>query len=76
MRDPLLSRAYDAYSFSVIPAMGGLVAGDRASYAYLVESIRQFPDQVGWAGSWQVGGRMVDVVILLLQVWARVNLAT
>jgi len=40
-----LRRLYDAYSFTVIPAVGGAVAGDRASYAYLVESIRRFPDQ-------------------------------
>lgn len=40
-----LRRAYDAYSFKVIPAVGELVAQDRASYQYLVESIRRFPDQ-------------------------------
>jgi hypothetical protein len=38
--------SYDAYSFSVIPAVGELVAGDRQSYQYLVESIRRFPKQV------------------------------
>ncbi|KAL6970702.1 2-hexaprenyl-6-methoxy-1,4-benzoquinone methyltransferase [Sarracenia purpurea var. burkii] len=37
---------YDYYSFSVIPALGELVAGDRESYQYLVESIRRFPSQV------------------------------
>jgi len=37
---------YDYYSFSVIPAVGELVAGDRDSYQYLVESIRRFPPQV------------------------------
>lgn len=37
---------YDYYSFSVIPVVGELVAGDRASYQYLVESIRRFPPQV------------------------------
>ena len=42
---PALARAYDAYSFSLIPAVGALVAQDRASYQYLVESIRRFPDQ-------------------------------
>ncbi len=42
---PLLERAYDLYSFQVIPRMGQAVAGDRASYQYLVESIRRFPDQ-------------------------------
>ena len=38
-------RAYDAYSFRVIPAVGAAVARDRESYRYLVESIRRFPDQ-------------------------------
>ena len=41
----VLRRAYDAYSFKVIPAVGEWVAKDRASYQYLVESIRRFPDQ-------------------------------
>ncbi|XP_052208105.1 2-methoxy-6-polyprenyl-1,4-benzoquinol methylase, mitochondrial isoform X2 [Diospyros lotus] len=36
---------YDYYSFSVIPVLGELVAGDRDSYQYLVESIRRFPSQ-------------------------------
>jgi demethylmenaquinone methyltransferase / 2-methoxy-6-polyprenyl-1,4-benzoquinol methylase len=38
-----LRQAYDAYSFNLIPKVGGLVAGDEASYQYLVESIRKFP---------------------------------
>lgn len=38
-----LQRAYDAYSFTIIPPMGGAVTGDAAAYQYLVESIRQFP---------------------------------
>jgi demethylmenaquinone methyltransferase/2-methoxy-6-polyprenyl-1,4-benzoquinol methylase len=42
---PLLDALYDAYSFNAIPILGGLVAGDSASYRYLVESIRRFPDQ-------------------------------
>jgi demethylmenaquinone methyltransferase / 2-methoxy-6-polyprenyl-1,4-benzoquinol methylase len=46
----LLQKAYDAYSFNVIPAMGQAVTGDRASYQYLVESIRKFPDQETFAG--------------------------
>lgn len=41
----MLQKAYDLYSFNVIPVMGQVVAGDRDSYQYLVESIRQFPDQ-------------------------------
>jgi demethylmenaquinone methyltransferase / 2-methoxy-6-polyprenyl-1,4-benzoquinol methylase len=46
---PALQRLYDLYSFSVIPAMGQVVAGDRDSYQYLVESIRRFPDQEAFA---------------------------
>ena len=40
-----LQKAYDLYSFNVIPRMGQLIANDSASYQYLVESIRNFPDQ-------------------------------
>lgn len=42
---PVYKDLYDAYSFSVIPAVGELVTGDRESYQYLVESIRRFPPQ-------------------------------
>ena len=41
--------AYDRYSFNVIPLMGQIVAGDRDSYQYLVESIRKFPAQEEFA---------------------------
>lgn len=44
-KNPLLSRAYDAYSFGVLPIMGRLIAGDKDSYQYLAESIRMHPDQ-------------------------------
>ncbi|MGB4100381.1 MAG: class I SAM-dependent methyltransferase [Alphaproteobacteria bacterium] len=40
-----LKNIYDRYSFSVLPWLGEVVAHDRASYQYLAESIRQFPDQ-------------------------------
>ncbi len=43
--NPLLQKAYDLYSFNVIPRMGQAIAGDGDSYQYLVESIRNFPDQ-------------------------------
>jgi demethylmenaquinone methyltransferase/2-methoxy-6-polyprenyl-1,4-benzoquinol methylase len=44
-----LQKAYDLYSFNVIPVMGQIVARDRESYQYLVESIRKFPDQEAFA---------------------------
>ncbi|HET7262200.1 MAG TPA: bifunctional demethylmenaquinone methyltransferase/2-methoxy-6-polyprenyl-1,4-benzoquinol methylase UbiE [Casimicrobiaceae bacterium] len=42
---PPLTRAYDWYSFNVLPRLGRLVAHDEASYRYLAESIRMHPDQ-------------------------------
>lgn len=48
--NPMLRRAYDLYSFNVIPRMGQAIARDRESYQYLVESIRNFPDQETFAG--------------------------
>ena len=44
-----MQKAYDLYSFNVIPVMGKLIANDRESYQYLVESIRKFPDQEAFA---------------------------
>ncbi|XP_074332364.1 2-methoxy-6-polyprenyl-1,4-benzoquinol methylase, mitochondrial-like isoform X2 [Apium graveolens] len=46
VENPAFKQFYDYYSFSVIPAIGELVAGDRNSYQYLVESIRKFPPQL------------------------------
>jgi demethylmenaquinone methyltransferase / 2-methoxy-6-polyprenyl-1,4-benzoquinol methylase len=50
---PALRRAYDAYSFAVLPWLGERVAGDRDAYRYLAESIRRFPDQATF-------GRMIE----------------
>ncbi|PSR71941.1 hypothetical protein PHLCEN_2v12151 [Hermanssonia centrifuga] len=47
--NPLFNMVYDQYSFSVIPIMGSILAGDRESYQYLVESIRKFPSQPDFA---------------------------
>ena len=44
-----MQKLYDAYSFNVIPKLGEVVAGDRGSYQYLVESIRRFPAQGAFA---------------------------
>jgi len=40
-----LSKAYDAYSFHILPRIGEMVAKDAGSYRYLAESIRMHPDQ-------------------------------
>ncbi len=42
---PWLQSLYDRYSFSVLPALGSMVAGDPDAYRYLAESIRRFPNQ-------------------------------
>lgn len=42
---PFLKQVYDLYSFSFLPLLGQVVAGDRAAYQYLVESIRRFPSR-------------------------------
>ncbi|AOA62194.1 2-methoxy-6-polyprenyl-1,4-benzoquinol methylase, involved in ubiquinone (Coenzyme Q) biosynthesis [Komagataella phaffii CBS 7435] len=46
----LVDTVYQTYSFSLLPLMGQLVANDRDSYQYLVESIRKFPKQEEFAG--------------------------
>lgn len=68
----LMQKAYDLYSFNVIPVMGQIVAGDRDSYQYLVESIRKFPDQdtfaamIGKASFGQVKYRNLSMGIAAL----------
>ena len=44
-----LAPFYDVYSFFVIPRLGAAVAGEPKAYQYLIESIRRFPDQAGFA---------------------------
>ncbi|MGP1355203.1 bifunctional demethylmenaquinone methyltransferase/2-methoxy-6-polyprenyl-1,4-benzoquinol methylase UbiE [Roseicyclus sp.] len=51
-----LQKLYDLYSFNVIPRMGQVIAGDRDSYQYLVESIRNFPDQETFASMIRAAG--------------------
>lgn len=45
----IAQKIYDAYSFTVIPAVGKIVTGDGQPYRYLVESIRMFPKQEEFA---------------------------
>ena len=46
VQNDVLRQLYEAYSFHVIPQIGEIVANDRDSYQYLVESIQKFPTQV------------------------------
>jgi demethylmenaquinone methyltransferase/2-methoxy-6-polyprenyl-1,4-benzoquinol methylase len=54
--NPLLSKAYDAYSFSLLPMMGKLITNDSESYRYLAESIRMHPDQETLKGMMATAG--------------------
>ncbi|MGM0434847.1 MAG: bifunctional demethylmenaquinone methyltransferase/2-methoxy-6-polyprenyl-1,4-benzoquinol methylase UbiE [Pseudomonadota bacterium] len=54
--NPLLNKAYDTYSFTALPLMGRLVAGDSESYKYLAESIRMHPDQETLKGMMEDAG--------------------
>ena len=51
-----LRALYDAYSMHVIPRLGQLIAQDRDSYQYLVESIRKHPDQASLAAMLEAAG--------------------
>jgi demethylmenaquinone methyltransferase / 2-methoxy-6-polyprenyl-1,4-benzoquinol methylase len=48
---PGIDALYDLYSFSVLPRLGEVVAGDGAAYRYLAESIRRFPSQKAFAAA-------------------------
>ena len=45
VKPQIFAKAYDLYSYNVIPRMGKAIANDSDSYQYLVESIRKFPTQ-------------------------------
>ena len=53
---PPLAKAYDWYSFNVLPCIGQLVAGDSASYRYLAESIRMHPGQAELKAMMKIAG--------------------
>jgi demethylmenaquinone methyltransferase/2-methoxy-6-polyprenyl-1,4-benzoquinol methylase len=55
-RNTLLEKAYDAYSFRLLPLMGKLVTNDADSYRYLAESIRMHPDQNTLKGMMEQAG--------------------
>lgn len=60
VRPAPLAALYQQYSFSVIPIMGQIVAGDRDSYQYLVESIAKFPNQERFAEMIKDAGFLVS----------------
>lgn len=49
VEEPFIARLYDTYARNVIPMLGDIVANDRESYQYLIESIRKFPVQKEFA---------------------------
>ena len=51
-----LAKLYDAFSFNLLPVMGQVIAGDAASYRYLVESIRKFPSKEVLADMFSAAG--------------------
>ena len=51
-----LAPAYDAYSFSILPALGKWIARDEGAYRYLAESIRMHPDQEALKGMMSAAG--------------------
>ncbi len=53
---PVLDKVYEQWSFKAIPRIGEMVARDRESYEYLVESIRRFPNQANFAGAIRKAG--------------------
>jgi len=54
--NPLLTKAYDTYSFNILPKIGKLIADDEDSYRYLAESIRMHPDQETLKGMMEQAG--------------------
>jgi demethylmenaquinone methyltransferase/2-methoxy-6-polyprenyl-1,4-benzoquinol methylase len=54
--NPLLTKAYDLYSFKILPRIGKLVANDEDSYRYLAESIRMHPNQKTLKGMMEAAG--------------------
>ena len=59
VNNAVLNGAYKRWSFGAIPLIGQLVAGDRESYQYLVESIEKFPNQRELAGMIEHAGFML-----------------
>ena len=59
VNNQLFNSIYKRWSFSAIPIIGQLVAADRASYQYLVESIEKFPSQTEFRGMIEAAGFLI-----------------
>ncbi|KAI7087126.1 UbiE/COQ5 methyltransferase [Hortaea werneckii] len=59
LSNPLLNAVYKRWSFGAIPLIGQIVAADRDSYQYLVESIERFPSQQEFAGMIRKAGFLI-----------------
>jgi 2-methoxy-6-polyprenyl-1,4-benzoquinol methylase len=59
VKNPLFDAVYQRWSFGAIPLIGQVVAGDRESYQYLVESIARFPSQEEFSGMIREAGFLV-----------------
>lgn len=57
--NPVFDAVYKRWNFSAIPLIGQIIAGDRDSYQYLVESIERFPSQEEFRGMIQKAGFMI-----------------
>lgn len=55
-QNALVEKAYDFYSFKILPTMGQIIAQDADSYRYLAESIRMHPDQETLKGMMDAAG--------------------
>ncbi|GMM38129.1 2-hexaprenyl-6-methoxy-1,4-benzoquinone methyltransferase [Saccharomycopsis crataegensis] len=62
VNNPILDSIYSNYSFTFLPLMGQLIANDRESYQYLVESIKKFPSQDKFASMIREAGFYVPGV--------------
>jgi demethylmenaquinone methyltransferase/2-methoxy-6-polyprenyl-1,4-benzoquinol methylase len=75
---PVLKQAYDVYSFKLIPKLGEIVAQDRDSYQYLVESIRRFPtpakfdSMIKAAGFARTGWRTMSAGVVAIHSGTRI----
>ncbi|KAJ8108649.1 hypothetical protein OPT61_g8022 [Boeremia exigua] len=59
VENPLFNAVYQQWSFNAIPYIGQMVAGDKASYQYLVESIAKFPSQQEFSGMIRDAGFLI-----------------